>query len=958
MMAGCLDVVDRSDLLVAGDLEGAPALVARHDGSQLGSLATVQRRVRGRRKECEALDGILANVRTGQSQVLVMRGEPGVGKTALLDYMVERAHGCRVARILGAESETQLAFAGLHQLCCPFLDRLDALPDPQRDALDKAFGLRESAAPDRFLVGLAVLSLLSGVSQERPLICAVDDAHLLDRESTQALAFLIRRVVSERIAIVFSAGSDGGPSGLAGLPELVIGGLAESDALALLRSVVTGPLDERVLRRIVAETRGNPRALLDLPWDRTPEELAGGFGLLAPSLSGRVEESFRRRLSALSDASRLLLLLAAADRVLDPPAIWRAAALLELDGEAGEPATAAGLVELKGQVQFCHPLARTAVYRAASPLERQRVHRALAEVADPQLDPDRRAWHRALATPGLDEEVAAGLERSAGQARGRGGLAAAAAFQRMAAELTPDAARRGERALAAAQAEHRIGASDVALRVLTMADAAPLDDLQRARAERLRAQIGADSGHGRDAPGLLLDAAKRLEPLDLGLARAAYGDAFSAALAAGRLARRGGMLEVAMAARFAPAATPSADAADLLLGGLAIITTDGYAAGAPLLKRAVSAFCACELSTDEGSFVLPLVCRAAPAVWSDETWLRISTGLVGVAREAGALSLLPVALTSAATLRVLAGDISAARLMAAEAEGIARVIGKPAGRYAALAIAAWRGREAEVTHLIGASMDEMIDRGEGEWLSAAEWASAVLNNGLGRYQQAFVVAERASEQDLELGWAIWSIAELVEAAVRAGKPERAAPALLRLSEQARASESEWALGIDARSRALLSNGEDADRLYGEAVERLGRTHIRAELARAHLLYGEWLRREGRRVDARNHLRTAHEMLAAMGIDGFAERARRELLATGETVRKRTARTRDELTPQEKQIASLAREGRTNLEIGGQLFLSPRTVEWHLRKVFTKLGIGSRRELHGALPIAERVTLPA
>ena len=252
----------------------------------------------------------------------------------------------------------------------------------------------------------------------------------------------------------------------------------------------------------------------------------------------------------------------------------------------------------------------------------------------------------------------------------------------------------------------------------------------------------------------------------------------------------------------------------------------------------------------------------------------------------------------------------------------------------------------------------MIDRGEGEWLSAAEWASAVLNNGLGRYQQAFVVAERASEQDLELGWAIWSIAELVEAAVRAGKPERAAPALLRLSEQARASESEWALGIDARSRALLSNGEDADRLYGEAVERLGRTHIRAELARAHLLYGEWLRREGRRVDARNHLRTAHEMLAAMGIDGFAERARRELLATGETVRKRTARTRDELTPQEKQIASLAREGRTNLEIGGQLFLSPRTVEWHLRKVFTKLGIGSRRELHGALPIAERVTLPA
>ena len=890
---------------------------------------------------------------------MVMRGEPGAGKTALLDYLVDCADGCRVSRVSGVESEMRLAFAGLHQLCAPFLDRLDGLPGPQRDALGTAFGLREAAAPDRFLVGLAVLSLLSAVAGERPLICTVDDAHWLDRESTRALVFAIRHLVAEPVAIVFSAGRDADERDLSGLPELVVGGLAESDARALLRSVVTGPLDERVLHRIVAETRGNPLALLEISRGRTPEELAGGFGLLDhPSIPSRVEESFRQRLSPLPVASRLLLLVAAAEPVLDPLVIWRAAALLGIDAEAGGPAVAAGLIELGGQVQFCHPLARSAVYRTASPGERQLVHRALAEAADPDIDPDRRAWHRALATPGLDEDVAAELDRSAGRARARGGLAAGAAFQKMAAELTPDVARRGERALAAAQAKHRIGASDVALRVLTMADAAPLDDLQRARAELLRAQIAVDSSQGRDAPGLLLDAAKRLESMDLGLARATYGEAFSAALAAGRLARRGGMDEVARAVRSAPAAAPSPGAADVLLDGLAIMTTDGYAAGAPLLKRAVSAFCEGEMSTNEGSFVLPLACRVAPEVWDDESWLRLSAGLIGVAREAGALSTLPLALMSAAALRVLAGELSVARSMAAEAEAIARAIGKPVGRHASLAIAAWHGREAEVTHLIAASIDDAIDRGEGEWLSAAEWASAVLYNGLGRYHEALVVAERACEQQLELGWATWSLAELIEAAARAGKPERAALALRRLSERTRASGSEWSLGVEARSRALLSGGDAAEHLYAEAVERLGRTRIRAELARAHLLYGEWLRREHRRVDAREHLRTAHEMLVEMGIDAFAERARRELLATGETVRKRTVETRDELTAQEEQIARLASEGRSNPEIGGQLYLSPRTVEWHLRKVFAKLGISSRKELLGTLPNAERMRLVA
>lgn len=960
MTVESLGTSDHDDALLDSQLEFEPAPFASYGGFRPSLRWTAQRKLRGRRDECDALDGILANVRTGQSQVLVVRGDPGVGKTALLDYLVERAHGCRVARISGVESEMRLAFAGLHQLCAPFLDRLEVLPGPQRDALGTAFGILDAAAPDRFLVGLAVLSLLSCVAEERPLICTVDDADLLDRESTQALAFAIRRLAAEPVAIVFSAGRDGGSRDLTDLPELVVGGLAEGDARALLRSVVTGPLDERVLERIVAETHGNPLALLELSRGRTPEELAGGFGLIDyPGLPGRLEESFRQRLSSLPTASRLLLLIAAAEPVLDSLAIWRAAELLGMDAQAGEAAAAAGIAEFGGQVKFCHPLARSAVYRGASPRERQAVHSALAEAADPELDPDRRAWHRALATPGLDEDAAAELDRSAGRARARGGIAAAAAFQRMAAELTPDAARRGERALAAAQAKNRIGATDVALRMLTMADAAPLNDLQRARAELLRAQIAADSGQGRDAPRLMLAAAKGLEALDLTLARATYGDAFSAALAAGRLASRGGgMLDVGRAARSAWAAAPSAGAAALLVEGLAIMTTDGYAAGAPLLKQAVSAFCECEMSTDETSFVLPLVCRVAPELWDDESWLRLSTRLVGIAREAGALNVLPLALTSAAMLRVLAGDFSVARSMASEAEAIARVVGRPIGRYASLSIAAWCGREAEVTQLIAASMDDMIDRGEGRWLSASEWASAVLHNGLGRYSEALLVAERVGEQHREFGWPTWSLAELVEAAVRAGKPERGTPALRRLSERARAGGSSWALGLEARSRALLSDGDAADRLYCEAIERLRRTRIRTELARAHLLYGEWLRRERRRVEARGHLRAAHEMLSAMGIDGFAERARRELLATGETVRKRSVETRDELTAQEEQIARLASEGRSNPEIGGELFLSPRTVEWHLRKVFAKLGISSRKELPGALPNTQRVTLVA
>jgi len=917
-------------------------------------------RLHGRRNECEALERIVANVREGHSQVLILRGEPGVGKTALLDHLVGRALGCRIARVAAVQSEMGLPFAGLHQLCAPFLDGLGRLPDPQRDALGAAFGLREGGPPDRFLVGLAVLGLLSEVAGERPLICVVDDAHWLDRASTQALAFVVRHLVGDAVAIVFAVDEFGDEPDLAGLPERVIRGLTESDARALLQSVVTGPLDERVRDRVVAEARGNPSALLEFARGLTPEALAGGFGLLdTPALSGRVEQSFRRRLSPLPPATRCLLLVAAAEPFLDPVTIWRAAALLGIEVEAAEPAAAAGLLALGGgQARFRHPLARSAVYRSASPPERQTAHRVLAEACDSELDPDRRAWHRAHATPGFDEAVAAELDRAVGRAQARGRLAEAAAFQKLAAELTPDPVRRGERALAAAQAKYWLGASDVALQVLGMANAAPLDPLQRARAERLGAQIAADCGRGRDAPRMLLDAAKRLAPFDAGLSRETYTDALSAALSAGRLARRGTVLEVAEATRATWPSPRASGAGDLLLDGLAAPLGDARTAGTAMLKQALSALRDGAVSTHEGLRLFPLMCRVAPEVWDDESWLLVCTRLIDMTRSVGALGLLPTALEWGAALRALVGDLTDARSMAEEAQVIARAIGRPHARYGSLVIAAWRGRPAEVTQLVAAPMDEMIDRGEGQWLTACEWASAVLHNGLGQYGEAFVAAERASEQRLELAWSSWANVELIEAAARLGKPERVASALQRVTEAADASGSDWALGIRARSAALLSQGETAERLYGEAVRRLGRGHIRAELARAHLLYGEWLRRERRRVDAREHLRLAHEMLAALGFDAFAERARRELLATGETVRKRTVETRDDLTAQEAHIARLAGEGRTNPEIGAQLFISARTVEWHLRKVFTKLSISSRKELLGALSDSESPMLAA
>jgi DNA-binding CsgD family transcriptional regulator len=898
----------------------------------------------GRDTECAVLDQLVESVaRAGESRALVLHGEVGVGKTALLEYLAGHAPGCRVARASGVQSEMELAFAGLHQLCAPMLDRLDALPVPQRVALRIAFGMSSGPAPDRFLIGLAVLSLLSDVASARPLVCLIDDEQWLDHASAQVLAFVARRLGAESVALVFAARV---PSdNLAGLPELVVRGLPMADARALLDSVLTGPIDERVRDQIVADTQGNPLALLELPRGLTAVELAGGFGLPgAVALAGSIEGSFRRRVSALPPQTRRLLLLAAADPTGDPALVWRAADRLGIDHGAA-PSVDAGLVEFDTRVRFRHPLARSAAYLSASTPDRQDAHRALAEVTDQRLDPDRRAWHRAQAAPGPNEDVAAELERSAGRARARGGQAAAAAFLKRAATLTLDPAKRAGRALAAAQAKLHAGAFEAASDLLAMAEAGPLSDRQRAHLDTVRAQLAYVTNRGADSPPLLLKAASRLETIDPGLSRMTYLEALSAAGFAGSLAGPGGgVLDVARAAGAAPAAgCPRAP--DLLLDGLAAQHNHGYAVGVPILRRALAEF-GVGMSVEEELRWLWLACVAALRVWDDERWDALSARHVQLARETGTLSELPLALISRVCLLLFAGNLTEAASLAQEARTVEEATGNNLAPYGALGLAALRGDEARTSVLIEATIEHVTQRGQGIGITFAQWANATLNNGLGRHQAALAIPTATEDPDSSF----WPAVELIEAAARTGRTELATGAYRRLRRMTGASGTDWALGIQARSHALLIEGEPADQLYQESIARLAKTRIRADLARAHLLYGEWLRRERRRTDAREQLRTAHGMLEAMGMAAFAERAQRELQATGETTHKRALAARDvELTAQEAQVARLARDGLSNPEIGTRLFISAHTVQYHLRKVFTKLGITSRSQLDRVLP---------
>jgi RNA polymerase sigma factor (sigma-70 family) len=899
----------------------------------------------GRQRERQALDRLLDAARTGRGGVLSVYGEPGVGKTALLGYAIEAAAGFRVARAVGVEGEMELPFAALHQLCFPFLDLSERLADAQRDALAIALGLSAGQVPSPFLVALAVLGLFSEVAKEEPLLCVVDDAQWLDRASARVVAFVARRLLAERIAIVVAAREP--IDALAGFAELRVEPLGRRDARALLDSVLPARLDERVLERIVDETHGNPLALLELPQGLTPAQLAGGFGLPAAlPLSARIEESFARRLARLPRETRRLLLVAAADPTGDAALEWRAADRLGIPESAAHNAGSDGLASFDGGVVFRHPLVRSAVYSAAGPDERRDVHRALGEATDAASDPDRRAWHRAQAAARPDEEVAAELERSAARAQARGGFAAEAAFLERATALTPEESRRSGRALAAAHAKLHAGALDDALRLVATAESGVLSELEQARAGLLLAQLSFFSTRGSDAARLLLKAAARLRDVDPVLARETYLEALTAAIFAGPLAGPGASpREVAQAASTAPQAR-NPHGADLLLDGFAALLSDSYGAAVPILRQAQRAIEGETSQTEQLRWMWGATV-ASLHLWDDEGWERLSDLHLRLVRETGALDGLPIALSHRGQMHVFAGELAWAASLEEALQEASELTGSPFVPYHVAGLVAMRGREAEARRFLDTARAEVIERGEGAGLSFIDWAESVLYNGLGRYAEALEAARRVVGHT-ELVTVNWAMPELIEAAVRVGASELAAETDRLLTDRSRASGTDWALGIAARSHALLLNDERAEDLYTEAIERLARTRIAVDLARAHLLYGEWLRRERRRTEARKQLRTAHELFSEFGMEAFAERARVELEATGEHARKRTVETLGDLTPQEAQISRLVAEGHTNKEIAAQLYISPSTVEYHLHKVFRKLDVKSRTSLASRL----------
>jgi len=905
----------------------------------------------GRKRDCEVIDRLLRAARDSQGEAIVVHGEPGIGKTALLEYATAGAQGFQVLRAVGNEAEMALPFAALQQFCSPFLARLEQLPEPQRDALQVAFGLITGIAPDRLLVGLAVLSLLSQLGTERPLLCVVDDTQWLDRESARALSFVARRSATERIAFVFATRSI--TDEVRGLPELIVEGLGDVAATTLLRSVLPNRVDERVLERFVAEAHGNPLALLELPRGLTPAQLAGGFALpVSVPLTGRIEASYRRRLTRMPAESRRLLLIAAAEPTGDPSLVWRAAEKLGVDESAAAAVEAEGLLEFGARVVFSHPLVRSAIYRAASAEDRRDAHRALAQATDAAIDPDRHAWHRAQSTARPDEDVAAELELSAGRAEARGGVAAAAAFMERSAELTVDPASRARRALVAAEGKHQVGALDAALALATIAEQGPLDDLQHAELDVLRAQISFASDRGGDAPLLMIKAAQHLERHDASRARETYLDAIIAALFAGRLAHGSRGRDIASAALTALRPVGSPGASDLLLDGLARLIVDGPASGTAVLERALNAFRGQGVAAEEGSRWTWLAGRAAAFIWDYDTWDTLTARQLEVARDTGTLTalargeltVLPLTLSTRAGVHMFAGELSVAASLIEQVEAVADATDIRSASYAAVMLAALHGREDEARELIDANAKDFASRGEGMGVTLTQWAAALLYNGIARYDDAFVAADAALEDPRELWFSPWATVELIEAASRSGRAAAAAPALERLAEGTSASGTVWGAAVEDRSRALLSEGPVAESLYRDSIDRLAPTRLRFDLARTHLVYGEWLRRERRNVDAREQLRVAHGLFTEFGMEGFAERARIELRATGEHARKRAPETSNDLTPQEAEISRLVAQGKTNVEIAAQLFISPSTVEYHLRKVFRKLDVKSRTQL--------------
>jgi DNA-binding CsgD family transcriptional regulator len=883
-----------------------------------------------------ALDRLIGDVSDGQGGSLVVRGAAGVGKTTLLAQAVDRVPANRIIRLDGSKAESDLAFGAIHRLFGQLDQDLAQLPVPQANALQALLGL-VPGPPDQFLVGLAIRSLLARSANERPLICVVDDAQWLDPPSARTLAFVGRRLHGLPVGLVFALRE--WRDEISGLPEVELGGLSPEEARRMIEWMVPGPLDVEVRARIAAELEGAPVGIGESLKRVRPLAMAGGFyqpGFVP--LSPAVEESLRARLEALPKDTCRLLLIAGAEPLGRPYLLKRAAELLSIPPGAAGPAESEGVIRMGAVVRFRHPAMRSVVYRAASPAERRLVHEALAEATDRDVDPDRYAWHLAYATAAPDEGVATKLEQAASLAQVKGGLAAGAALLNRAAALTPDPVLRSKRILAAGEAKMAAGALDEALELLAGAESEMLETQSRARLARLLAQVDAPQLGRSDASSMLLRLAKRLVPIDARMARDTCIQALTAAIHAGHLLRDDNIADVAQETRAMFGSAQPVGAIDVLVDGWATLYTDGYTAAVLSFQQALHGF-----EREKSTRGILLGAGVAVALWDDATACALANRQREHALSTGAMNALKHSLISLATLAVYAGKFADAVELIEQAALIESPPTLGRRDYAPMMLAAYRGREAEATEVIAEMVGDANIRREGRAVAVAEEMTAVLHNGLGNYRVALAAAQGASERG-QLGASDRALAELVEAAVRCDERGVAEDALARLCQRTTVCGTDWALGIEARSRALLSQGREADELYRTAIERLGRCSIATALARAHLLYGEWLRGVGRRKDARQQLHIALEMFSDMGAEAFAARAEGELTATGEKLYRRGAESEAELTPQEAEICELAREGHSNPEIAAKLYLSPRTVEYHLGKVFRKLGVSSRNEL--------------
>jgi len=914
----------------------------------------------GRRRECAVLDAVAASVRGGRSDSLVFAGEAGVGKTRLLQYLRDSADGMTTLWITGAQSELRLGFAALHRLMAPHLERLECLSGPHRRALEVTFGFQDGPTPNRLMVSLGALAFLSDLATERPVLCLIDDAQWLDPESLAVLGFVSRHLYVDPIGLVFSAREHSGDlTALAGLPTRHVDPLDSESAHAILDCAVPGVLDPRVSARVISETGGNPLAMLETVAGLTADQLAGRRHLPPRLPVGRwVERHFLAQVATMPPDARTTLLVAAASSDDEPTTMWRAAELLGVETEAVSPAVHQGVVSFEPRIAFRHPLIRSAVYGGATLDERRRVHAALAQAADGAGRADQAAWHRASAVTAPDESIAAALEASAARAKRRGGYSMQAAFLTRAAELSPGSGDRALRHLAAAQAHVMAGDGLLAEAILDLATPGLDDAGMHVSVQRMRASIAVFFSRHKDAPAILLDAASRVDVTDVSVRRQILFDAMQAAVVARQYTVDVTVEEVAHAALDTVRAGGSSPSTkDLLLDGFATRIVRSYADAVPLLKGAVASMFTDETAADVDIPSTILGWFAADDVWDEKGRRAMFERAQAIERRHGALGAMRITLAGLAVSQAWAGHMTEAENSYGEASEISALIGvpPPATTGVLLEVRAWQGRESESRAVASLTADWGRQKGARILEIFALMGLTVLEVGLGRYPEALRWASEIVEDDPP-GFGNRVLSEVVEAGVRSGDLTAARKALTRLTERATASSTPWALGVLARSTALMAADADAETHYRQAIDHLTATEVRTELARAHLLYGEWLRRRKRRRDAQRHLRTAHEMFIEMGAGAFAARARTERRAAGDpSYGGRSPRNRLGLTHQELQVARQAGSGVPNAEIAGRLFITKSTVEYHLSKVFRKLGVTSRRQLLAAL--AEGVQEP-